>query len=70
MGYPNLKAEMARSNVGVKDLMVVTGKSRAGVSNNLNGRGKFSIDESIAIRNKLFPDASIDYLFASDEDAE
>ena len=29
-----------------------------------------SIDESIAIRNKLFPDASIDYLFASDEDAE
>lgn len=68
MGYPNLKAEMARSNVGVKDLMVVTGKSRAGVSNNLNGRGKFSIDESIAIRNKLFPDASIDYLFASDED--
>ena len=70
MGYPNLKAEMARSNVGVKDLMVVTGKSRAGVSNNLNGRGKFSIDESIAIRNKLFPEASIDYLFASDEDTE
>lgn len=70
MGYPNLKAEMARSNVGVKDLMVVTGKSRAGVSNNLNGRGKFSIDESIAIRNNLFPEISIDYLFASDEDAE
>lgn len=70
MGYPNLKAEMARSNVGVKDLMVVTGKSRAGVSNNLNGRGKFSIDESIAIRNRLFPNASIDYLFASDEDTE
>lgn len=70
MGYPNLKAEMARSNVGVKDLMVVTGKSRAGVSNNLNGRGKFSIDESIAIRNNLFPEISIDYLFASEEDAE
>lgn len=70
MGYPNLKAEMARSNVGVKDLMVVTGKSRAAVSNNLNGRGKFSIDESIAIRNSLFPTISIDYLFASDEDAE
>lgn len=70
MGYPNLKAEMARSNVGVKDLMVVTGKSRAGVSNNLNGRGKFSIDESIAIRNNLFPEISIDYLFASDEDTQ
>ena len=70
MGYPNLQAEMARSNVGVTELMVVTGKSRAGVSNNLNGRGKFSIDESIAIRNRLFPNASIDYLFASDEDTQ
>ena len=68
MGYPNLKAEMARANLGIKDLMVVTGKSRPGVSNNLNGRGKFSIDESLAIRNNLFPDLSIDYLFASDEE--
>ena len=70
MGYPNLKAEMARSNVAVKDLMVVTGKSRAGVSNNLNGRGRFSIDEAVAIRDLLFPNLTIDYLFASDEDAE
>ena len=70
MGYPNLKAEMARSNIGVKDLMVVTGKSRAGVSNNLNGRGKFSVDEGVAIRDTLFPKLSIDYLFASDEDKE
>lgn len=69
MGYPNLRAEMARSNIGIKDLMVVTGKSRPGVSNNLNGRGKFSIDESLAIRNNLFPDLPIDYLFASDEEA-
>lgn len=68
MGYPNLRAEMARTNVGIKDLMVVTGKSRPGVSNNLNGRGKFSIDESLAIRNNLFPNLSIDYLFASDEE--
>ena len=70
MGYPNLKAEMARLGVGIKDLMEATGKSRAGVSNNLNGRGCFSVDESIAIRDSLFPKASIDYLFASDEDEE
>lgn len=69
MGYPNLKAEMARLNIGVKDLMVVTGKSRAGVSNNLNGRGCFSVGESIAIRDNLFPNLSIDYLFTSDNDA-
>ena len=68
MGYPNLRAEMARSNprVEIKDLMQVTGKSRAGVSNNLNGKGSFSVAESLAIRNTFFPGFSIDYLFASD----
>ena len=68
MGYPNLKAEMARANYGIKDLMDVTGKSRAGISNNLNGRGRFSIDESLAIRNALFPSMSIDYLFSPDSE--
>lgn len=68
MGYPNLKAEMARANLEIKDLMAVTGKSRPGISNNLNGRGSFSVDESLAIRNNLFPDLTIDYLFASDEE--
>lgn len=66
MGYPNLKAEMAREGFGIKDLMEATGKSRPGISNNLNGRGKFSVADSIAIRNRLFPKLSIDYLFASD----
>lgn len=68
MGYPNLKAEMARSKIGVKDLMEATGKSRPAVSNNLNGRGKFSVEESLAIRSKLFPKLSIDYLFGSEEE--
>ena len=66
MGYSNLKAEMARHDITIKDLMEATGKSRPGVSNNLNGRGCFSVDESLKIRDKLFPGLSIDYLFASD----
>lgn len=67
MGYPNLKAEMARDNIGIKDLMEVTGKSRPAVSNNLNGRGKFSVEDSLKIRNNLFPKLSIDYLFGSEK---
>ena len=66
MGYPNLRAEMARNNISIVDLMKVTGKSRPGVSNNLNGKGSFSVDESLAIRNELFPGLSIDYLFSMD----
>lgn len=62
--YPNLKAEMARNNVEIQAIMDVTGKSRAAVSNNLNGRGSFSIGEAIKIKNCLFPTFTIDYLFA------
>lgn len=67
MGYANLKAEMARRNINIKDLMEVTGKSRSGVSKNLNGQGAFSVEEGINIRDKFFPNLSIDYLFATEE---
>lgn len=63
--YPNLKAEMARNNIEIKEIMDATGKSRAAVSNNLNGRGRFSIDEAINIKRRIFPTFSIDYLFSS-----
>ena len=62
--YPNLKAEMARNNILIEKLMEVTGKSRSGVSNNLNGKGAFTVDEAIKIRNSIFPSMTIDYLFS------
>lgn len=64
MGYPNLRAEMARNGIGIKALMEVTGKSRPAVSNNLNGKGHFTVDESVAIKTNLFPALTIDYLFS------
>ena len=53
VGYANLKAEMARRNINIKDIMAVTGKSRSGVSKNLNGQGAFSVEEGINIRDKF-----------------
>ena len=70
VSYPNLRAEMARENIAITDLMRVTGKSRSGVSKNLNGKGCFSVDESLAIRDDLFPDLSIDYLFSNESALE
>ena len=64
MSYPNLRAEMARNGIGIKELMDVTGKSRPAISNNLNGKGPFTVDESVSIKTILFPSMSIDYLFA------
>lgn len=65
--YANLKAEMARHKIEIQSIVNVTGKSRAAISNNLNGRGSFSIDEAIKIKKNLFPMLSIDYLFESEK---
>jgi hypothetical protein len=65
--YANLKAEMARRNIEIPVLMRITGKSRAAVSNYLNGRGSFSVTEAIQIRDELFPGLTIDYLFSREK---
>ena len=54
--YPNLKAEMARNNILIEKLMEVTGKSRSGVSNNLNGKGAFTVDEANV---KVIPNVTV-----------
>lgn len=64
MGYPNLKAEMARNHFTISDVARAAGKSIPAVSNNINGRGHFDVDQAVAIRDKLFPKLSIDYLFS------
>ncbi len=65
--YYNLKAEMARNKIEIPAIMRVTGKSRSAVSKNLNGTGSFTVAEAIEIKNKLFPDLTIDYLFSIDK---
>lgn len=67
MAYLNLRAEMARRGVMIKDLMEVTGKSRSAVSMNLNGNSEFSIGESIKIKERFFPDMDYEILFEKEE---
>ena len=69
MAYSNLKAEMARNNLKNHDSAVACDKSDVAVSKNINGIGSFSVDEARAIRDKLFPGSTIEYLFAKDETA-
>lgn len=66
LGYPNLKAEMARRNISVSEIAGAAGKSIPATSNNLNGRGSFTVDEAVKIRDKKFPEMSIDYLFSEE----
>lgn len=62
--FPNLKAEMARYNVSVQDIARVIEKTEKAVSGKLTGRTDFTWGEVLAIRNELFPNCSIDYLFS------
>ena len=65
VAFPNLAAEMTRYQVQQKDLSTATNKSRPTISNWLCGKSEISNADCKAIRDKLFPSLSIDYLFDS-----
>lgn len=61
--HSNLKAEMARNSVTVKDLAKAIGKTEKTASAKICGKYDFTLPECIEIRNRFFPDCSIEYLF-------
>lgn len=66
--YHNLKAEMARKGIKVKDIADLLKVRRATASDKINGKYRFYCDEAIKIKKTFFPDLSIDYLFQSKND--
>lgn len=62
----NLKAEMARNGIKCMDIQLVLGCADKTVRNKLSGKTVFTIPEAFKIRNALFPNVPIEYLFASD----
>lgn len=59
----NLRAEMARSNIVVKDVAKVLGLGNRATRDRLAGRVMFSIDEALAVRDAFFPEVEVGYLF-------
>lgn len=66
--YKNLRAEMARNGVTIKQIAESLGVRFATVSDKLNGRSRFFCDEVIHIKRKFFPNHSIEYLFDDEHD--
>lgn len=65
MGYPNLKAEMARSGIGNSDIAKKICKDKSTVSTLMNGgRSGFRVKDAIIIRDAFFPSMTLDYLFS------
>lgn len=62
--FTNLKAEMVRSKISIKDLAVFLGVTYATAHRKLNGQIDFSIEEFMKIKNEMFKgEFSYDYLF-------
>lgn len=64
--FPNLEAEMARMGIQRKDLAEKLGVRTATISDKLNGKFPFTLDEVVAIKREFFPKFSLEYLFSNE----
>ena len=64
--YPNLKAELARRRMNVKDLSEQTGIGLTGLYARMRGDAELSFSEALKIKNVLGVDMSLEELFATD----
>lgn len=62
--YANLKAEMARYGIKQQDIARLLNVREATISEKINGKTTFDIDEAFKIKYKFFPKLSLEYLFA------
>lgn len=64
--FPNLEAEMARMGIQRKDLAEKLGVRPATISDKINGKFPFTLDEVVAIKKSFFPNLSLEYLFSNE----
>lgn len=65
--FPNLRAEMARKGLTIRDLAEAISVSRETVSNKLSGKTQIYLGEAFQIIERFFPDKDVAYLFAAEE---
>ena len=65
--YINLKIEMLKSGIKIKDIALHLGIHRNTVEYKIRGKGCFDIVEATKIRDKFFEGLTLDYLFARQE---
>jgi DNA-binding phage protein len=64
--FPNLKAELARRRMNMKDLSEQTGIPLGGLYARLRGDAELTFKEAINIRNTLGVDMTLEELFATE----
>lgn len=61
--YNNLKAELVRKNMSQEELARIIDIDNKTLSFKMLGKSKFNVDEMWLIKNQVFPDLTLDYLF-------
>lgn len=67
MTCENLRAEMARKKISLEELADYLGIHRNSVANKIKGDSSFTIEESVKIQEKFFPELELKYLFKRGE---
>lgn len=62
----NLKAELARKGLSGIDISLIIKATPKTVSNKMLGKTEFTRTEMFKIRDELFPDLSLEYLFSTE----
>ena len=65
--YVNLEAEIARKGVAKKEIAETLGVRLATVYDKLKGKYPFTLDEALKMKDKYFPEFTLEYLFYSEE---
>ena len=66
--FRNLEAEMKRNSINRETLAKTINKSYQTTMKKLNGQTPFTFDEVWKIRERLFPNLKLDYLFEMNND--
>lgn len=61
--YKNLEEEMVKNNITQKQISELLNVRAATVSDKINGKFPFKLNEAFKIQTKFFPALSIEYLF-------
>ena len=65
--FPNLKAEMARQNINMRDLSKLTGIAYQTLYAKMTGKSDILLSHCMKIKNALGNDLTLDYLFVKEE---
>ncbi|KGF11526.1 DNA-binding protein [Peptostreptococcus sp. MV1] len=61
--YFNLKQELKASQITQNQLSELLGVRGATISDKINGKSKFTVDEAFRIKKAFFPKYDLEYLF-------